>query len=96
MTYASLPALAEKSGVQWQTRTSEVEPPQKGARLGRFETRMVLQGDYGNLRQFIYRVESAPEFVIIDDVSLTEAKANEPLTLTIRMSTYYRLATSGA
>jgi len=95
LTYTSLPALAEKSRVQWQTRTSEVEPPEKGARLGRLDTRMVLQGDYSNLREFIYRVESAPDFVIIDDVVLTEAKANEPLTLTIRMSTYYRLGTSG-
>ena len=31
---------------------------------------MVLQGDYENLRQFIYELESAPEFVIIDDVTL--------------------------
>ena len=32
--------------------------------------RMVLQGDYENLRQFIFELESAPEFVIIDDVTL--------------------------
>jgi Tfp pilus assembly protein PilO len=57
---------------------------------------MVLQGEYEDLRQFIYSVESSPEFVIIDDVALTEAKPNEPQTLTIRMSTYYRLDRSGA
>ena len=96
MTYASLPALADKSRVRWDNRTSEVEPPEKGARLGRLVVRMVLQGDYENLRQFIYRVESAPEFVIIDDVSLSEAKPNEPETLTIHMSTYYGMGTSGA
>ena len=96
MTYSMLPALAEKSRVQWQARTSEIEPPsEKNARLGRLVTRMVLQGDYGNLRDFIYRVESAPEFVIIDDVALAETKPNEELTLTIRMSTYYRLGRSG-
>ncbi len=96
LTYTSLPALAEKSRVQWQTRSTEPQAPEKGAQLGRLETRMVLQGDYTNLREFIYRLESAPDFVIIDDVVLTEAKANEPLKLTIRMSTYYRLGTSGA
>ena len=96
MTYASLPALADKSRVRWENRTSEVEPGEKGARFGRLTTRMVLQGDYENLRQFIYHVESAPEFVIIDDVALSESKPNEPLTLTIRMSTYYRLGPRGA
>ena len=96
MTYVSLPALAEKSRVRWETRTSEVEPGEKGARLGRLVTRMVLEGEYQNLRQFIYRVESAPEFVIIDDIALTESKPNEALTFAIRMSTYYRLGTRGA
>jgi hypothetical protein len=91
MTYTSLPALADKSRIRWENRTSEVEPPEKGARLGRLVIRMVLQGDYENLRQFLYRVEGAPEFVIIDDVSLSESKPNEPLTFSIRMSTYYRL-----
>lgn len=96
MTYTTLPALADKTKVKWQTRTSEVEPGEKGTRLGRLVTRMVLQGDYENLRQFIYAVESAPEFVIIDEVSLSEAKPNEALTLTMRLSTYYRLGRSGA
>ena len=36
---------------------------------------MVLQGDYESLRQFIYALESAPEFVIIDDVTLSRATA---------------------
>ena len=36
---------------------------------------MVLQGDYESLRQFIYELESAPEFVIIDDVTLAAERA---------------------
>ena len=35
MTYTSLPAIADKSHVKWQNRTSDIEPPQKNARLGR-------------------------------------------------------------
>ena len=96
LTYATLPALAAKSHVVWQTRTSEVEAGEKGSRLGRLVTRMVLQGDYDNLRDFLYAVESAPEFVILDEVGISEAKANEALTLTIRLSTYYRLEAHGA
>jgi hypothetical protein len=51
--------------------------------------RMVLQGDYRNIRQFIYELESAPEFVIIDGVTITERAAGDPQTLTLNMSTYF-------
>ena len=57
---------------------------------------MVLQGDYGNLRQFIFELETAPEFVIIDGVTLTQADTSKPLTLTLDLSTYYRLGAHGA
>ena len=67
----------------------------KTARLGRLQIRMVLQGDYESFRQFIYELESAPEFVIIDDVTLTQSEPGKPLTLTLELSTYYRLGANG-
>jgi len=51
----------------------------------------VLQGDYESFRQFIYELETSPEFVIIDDVTLTQTDPNKPLTLTLDLSTYYLL-----
>ena len=56
---------------------------------------MVLQGDYESFRQFIYELESAPEFVIIDDVTLAQNDPTKPLTLTLQLSTYYRLGANG-
>jgi len=91
MTYASLPALARKSGVHYAARTTEVETVDRDRHLQRMSIRMVLQGDYEKLRQFIYALESSPDFVIIDDVTLTEGGGtNEPLSLTVDMSTFYR------
>jgi Tfp pilus assembly protein PilO len=53
---------------------------------------MVVQGDYENVRKFIHALETAPEFVVIDDVSLTQgAEPSSPLVLTLELSTYYRL-----
>ena len=75
MTYASLPALARKTGVRYETRTTTVDPGDRAGRLEKMSIRMVLQGDYDNLRQFIYALEVAPEFVIIDDVTLVEGLA---------------------
>jgi len=96
MTYASLPALARKTNVRYEQRSSSVEKSDEKARLGRLTIRMVLQCDYESFRDFIFQLESAPEFVIIDDVTLTEGTANQPLALTINLSTYFRLGSNGA
>ena len=56
---------------------------------------LVLRGDYENLRRFIYDVETSQEFVIIDDVTLVQPDAAMPLTLTLELSTYYRIQANG-
>jgi hypothetical protein len=96
MTYAALPALASKTHVRYEERTNEVEEPKQDARLGHLTIHMVLQGDYESLRTFIYELETAPEFVIIDDVTLTESTADESLTLTVNLSTYFLGHPNGA
>ncbi len=91
MTYASLPALARKTGVKYEARTTSVDRVDRSSDLERMAIRMILEGDYENVRQFIYALESAPEFVIIDDVVLVEGTGDDPLRLTIDLSTYYRV-----
>jgi Tfp pilus assembly protein PilO len=94
MTYASLPALAKKTGVRYQARTTAIEERERDSRLQRMTIKMVLEGDYRNIRQFLYELETAPDFIIIDDVTLAETTANEPQTLTINLSTYFRQETN--
>ena len=52
---------------------------------------MVLQGDYESVRRFVYALETAPQFVIIDDMTLVQGEAGKPLTLTLALSTYFRV-----
>jgi len=96
MTYASLPALARKTSVRYEARTIGVDEMTQDKRFGHMTIRMELQGDYENLRQFIYELERSPEFVIIDDVVLTESVRGEALMLTLDLSTYYRARPNGA
>jgi len=96
MTYARLPALARQANVKYAERRFEVDQAPKTARLGHLRIRMVLQGEYEGLRQFIYELETTPEFVVIDDVTLSQDEANKPLTLMLELSTYYRVSASGA
>jgi Tfp pilus assembly protein PilO len=90
LTYASLPELARKTGVRYEARSASNDEADKQAKLGHMRIKMVLRGDYRNIRQFIYELESAPDFVIIDDLTITEKQAGEAQTLTINMSTYFR------
>jgi Type II secretion system (T2SS), protein M subtype b len=95
LTYASLPELARKANVKYQASRYDPDPPAKDSRFARLHIRTVLQGEYENLRRFIYELESAPEFVIIDDVSLAQSDPGKPLVLTLEMSTYYRVGANG-
>jgi hypothetical protein len=90
LTYASLPELARKTGVRYEARNTSKENTDKDTKLGHMKIRMVLQGDYRNIRQFIYELESAPNFLIIDDLTILARTANEAQMLTIDMSTYFR------
>lgn len=95
LTYASLPALARKANVKFLDRRTDVEPPAKDTRLGLLKMRTQFQCDYESFRQFIFELESAPEFVIIDDVTISQNDLAKPLTLTLQLSTYYRLGANG-
>jgi Tfp pilus assembly protein PilO len=90
ITYASLPELARKTGVRYEARTASKEGGDKDTKLGHMKFTMVLQGDYRNIRQFINELESAPNFLIIDDLTIAEKSGGDGPTLTISMSTYFR------
>jgi len=95
LTYASLPALARRTNVKYEQRSTEVEEMEKDTRLGHLRIRMGLQSDYEDFRDFIYQLESTPEFVILDDVTLAEGEGSGPLTITLNLSTYFRLKPNG-
>lgn len=96
MTYAMLPALAKKSNVRYEARTTTLADMDSDSRLGQMTIRMMLGGDYESVRRFIYEVESAPEFVILDDVVIAESAEDEPLSLSLNLSTYFRLPGHGS
>ena len=63
--------------------------------LLRLSTQMNLSGEYDDIRGFIYELETAPDFVVIDNVKLAEgSEANAPLSVSLDVSTYYRMSQS--
>ena len=96
LTYATLPALAKKTNVKMLDRRFEVAKPEKNARLGLLKVHTSWQGDYESFRQFIYALESASPFVIIDEVTLAQSDPTTPLNLTMDLSTDFRLGGHGS
>ena len=97
MTYAALPALASRANVKYREGRlrGAARPEEERAARAACDIRMVLEGEYERVRRFIYELETSPEFVIIDDVTLAQDDPGKPLLLTLELSTYYRLESNG-
>jgi hypothetical protein len=91
LTFATLPALARRANVKFVERRTEADPITRTSKFGRLKVHAVFQGEYQDLRQFIYQLEGAPEFVIIDAVTLSQPDSAKPLQLLLDLSTYFRL-----
>ena len=82
--------LAEDTNLVLERRTS-VPEKERESLLARLRTTMVLAGEYEDIRQFIYELETAREFILIEQVILSQGdESDEELVLTLGVSTYYR------
>jgi len=96
MTYARLPALAKKANMRFLERRNDLDQDlARKSQLGRVRTQMMLEGSYESIRQFLYELETTPEFIIVDDVSLGQPESDKPVKLTLEVSTYYRQGPNG-
>lgn len=90
MTHLRLPQLARQSKLQFERSVYE-RSEERGSTLRRLRTQMILSGSYAAMREFVHHLDTAPEFVIIDNVKLAEDDANDgSLVVTLDLSTYYR------
>ena len=94
-TFLRLTQLAEQHNLE-QSRRSIDPKQERDSSLARLQISMTLQGNYEDIRRFIYQVESGGDFIVIDSVSLQQGvEAGSPLTLALALSTYYRVSADG-
>jgi Tfp pilus assembly protein PilO len=92
LTYLRLARLARDSNLQYERASYDPTVEADSSRT-RLRIQMVLSGTYADMRDFIYRLETAPEFVVIDNVQLAEGSdGNGSLVVTLDLSTYFRNA----
>ena len=89
LTYLRLAQLARESALELRSSRATPTAP-RGSTLMQLGIRMVLSGSWPDVRTFVHGLETAPEFVVIDNVELGEGAEQGSLVLTLALSTYYR------
>jgi Tfp pilus assembly protein PilO len=92
LTHLKLSQMARERNVRFQRSAASPEEVRDSS-LERLRMSYALAGDYDDIRALIYDIETAPDFLIIENVFLSEGQDEQaPLTLTLELSTYYRAA----
>ena len=88
-TSLRLADLAVQHGLVMEQRSMMPERD-RDSRLGRLRMTMRLEGDYRNLRRFVYALETGAEFIVIEEIVLRDGDRDDAAqVLTIGLVTYY-------
>jgi len=97
ITYTRLAQLARHANVKLEHGSNGVSQ-EKGSSLSKLTTTYTLTGDYRDVRKFIYSLETAPEFIVLENVVLSsagESPQSRGLAMNLEISTYYRAENGG-
>lgn len=89
LTYGRVQRLAQENRLTYgRSRYEPVED--RASSLTKLRVNVELTGTYPNVRNFIHEIETAPQFVVIESISLAEGTNEGSLRLVMDLSTYYR------
>ena len=93
LTYTRLAQLAKQASVKLEHGVNGVTR-EKGSTLSKLTTTYTLSGDYRDVRRFIYSLETAPEFIILENIGLSASSGEQPqgraLSMNLEIATYFR------
>ncbi|MDO8677564.1 MAG: GspMb/PilO family protein [Acidobacteriota bacterium] len=91
LTNLKLGQMVRQHDVNFQRSASSPET-NRDSELERLKISYTLSGDWEDIRMLIHDIETGPDFVVIDNVVLQEgSEASAPLSLSLDLSTYYRV-----
>ena len=87
-----LTEAARESGLEFKGSHFDAEPLRESS-LSRAFSKITLQGRYPNIRKFLYAIETAKEFIIVEKVELAEQgdrlASSGVLQVSLTVSTYF-------
>jgi type IV pilus assembly protein PilO len=96
ITFLRIEQLANEAGLRLERETS-IPQQQRESNLAKFTYTATLSGEYRNIRRFIHDLETAPEFLVLENVQLSQNNTEgRNLNVTVQIATYYRAEGNGA
>jgi hypothetical protein len=95
ITFSRLNQLVDEADLVRERSNTDTEQ-QRDSELGKVTATYVLSGPYRNIRRFVHTLETAKEFLILENVVLVQGTEGESdLIVTVQVSTYYRTGAHG-
>jgi hypothetical protein len=92
LTHLRLAQLARVHNLRYGRAQSEPVLA-KDSKLTQLKVEMNLGGSYSGVRAFLHSLETAPQFVVIDNVVLAQSQeSDDRVEVTLAVSTYFRSA----
>ncbi len=90
LMYLQLRTIAQQNGLAFSSGSFEVKPVEESA-LIRLSSIVSLNGDYSNIRRFLYDLETAEEFFVVESVKLSPSSrsGSGSLEIMLAVTTYY-------
>jgi hypothetical protein len=98
LTFTRLADLARQANVKLEHGTNAVTR-EKGSALSKLTTRYTLTGNYPDVRRFIYSLETAPEFIVLENIGLSSSndqQTGRAVAMTLDIATYFRTGNGAA
>ena len=91
--YGKIDKLASAANVKLGPERFDVEAV-RGSTLQKASAEFQLSGEYREIRRFIHELETAPDFLILENVALSQAQ-ERGLNVQVRVVTYFRTGADG-
>jgi hypothetical protein len=96
LLFLSLDQMARRANLSDVRGRIDPHQDRRGGELQKLTMTMNLSGEYANIRRFIHQLETAPEFRVLESVSLAQGdEGARGLNVTAQVSTYYRTGGNG-
>jgi Tfp pilus assembly protein PilO len=89
--YLRILQLAEQFDLAPPRYSIDPNAQRRDTALGKLSMTLTVSGEYPNIRRFIHALESAPEFLVLENVAVTQGESgSRTLQVTAVVSTYFR------
>lgn len=90
MTFVRLDQLAQKTGLRLRDQRATTAAERQSS-LAKMTITVSLSGEYRDIRAFIHELETAPDFLVLENVDLSQSSREERgIDVTVQIATYFR------